>query len=60
MILYPTTDEFDFIAEISELTTPLELLEMVLNRPREWFDDPKHKDFNVKNWNALWKLNLVG
>ena len=30
MILYPTTDEFDFIAEISELTTPLELLEMVL------------------------------
>lgn len=48
MILYPTIDEFDFIAEISELTTPLEILEMVLHRPAEWFADPKHKNFSVK------------
>lgn len=45
MIVYPTLDEFDFISELSELTTPLEILETVLNRPREWFEDPKHKDF---------------
>ena len=48
MVLYPTIDEFDYIAEIGELTTPLEILEMLLNRPREWFEDPKHKNFTVK------------
>ncbi|KAG5416689.1 CNS1 [Candida metapsilosis] len=47
LILYPTIDEFDFIAEVSELSTPLEILELVLNRPKEWFDD-KHKEFHVK------------
>ncbi|KAI5966606.1 CNS1 [Candida theae] len=47
LILYPTIDEFDFIAEISELSTPLEVLELILNRPKEWFDE-KHKEFNVK------------
>lgn len=49
MILYPTTDEFDYIAEISELTTPQEILEMVMNRPKEWFDDIKHQNFSAKN-----------
>ena len=60
MILYPTNDEFDFIAEISELTTPLELLEMVLNRPREWFDDPKHKDFSVKKLECFMETDTGG
>lgn len=49
VVLYPTTDEFDYVAEISELTTPLELLEMVLDRPQSWFEDPKHKNFTVKS-----------
>lgn len=49
VVLYPTTNEFDFIAEISELTTPNEILEMVLDRPQSWFDDPKHKNFAPKN-----------
>lgn len=49
VILYPTTDEFDFVAEVSELTTPVELLQMVLDRPQSWFDDPKHKNFSVKS-----------
>lgn len=49
VILYPTTDEFDFVAEVSELTTPIELLEMVLDRPQSWFEDPKHKNFTVKS-----------
>lgn len=48
MVLYPSIDEFDYIAEVSELTTPLEILEMLLNRPREWFEDPKHQNFSVK------------
>lgn len=47
LILYPTIDEFDFIAEVSELSTPLEILELILNRPKEWFDE-KHKEFHVK------------
>lgn len=49
VVLYPTTDEFDFIAEISELSTAQELLEMVLDRPQLWFEDPKHKNFNAKS-----------
>lgn len=49
VVLYPTTDEFDFIAEISELTTPAEILEMVLDRPQSWFEDPKHKFFTAKS-----------
>lgn len=46
IVLYPTIDEFDYVAEVSELTTPLELLEMLLDRPREWFD--AHPGFTVK------------
>lgn len=49
VILYPTTDEFDFVAEISELTTPAELLAMILDRPQLWFEDPKHKNFTAKS-----------
>ncbi|CAK9438848.1 uncharacterized protein LODBEIA_P30720 [Lodderomyces beijingensis] len=46
LILYPTIDEFDFIAEISELSTPLEILELIFNRPQEWFE--KHPNFRIK------------
>ncbi|EMG46737.1 CNS1 Hsp70/Hsp90 co-chaperone CNS1 [Candida maltosa Xu316] len=60
MILYPTTDEFDYIAEVSELATPLELLEMVLNRPTEWFEDPKHKDFSVKKLECFMETEAGG
>ncbi|EGW34777.1 uncharacterized protein SPAPADRAFT_132884 [Spathaspora passalidarum NRRL Y-27907] len=60
MILYPTIDEFDFIDEISELTTPLELLEMILNRPKEWFDDPKHENFTVKNLQCFMETTSGG
>lgn len=60
MILYPTTDEFDFIGEISELSTPLELLEIVLDRPREWFDDAKHKDFHVKKLECFMETGSGG
>lgn len=49
VVLYPTTNEFDFIAEISELTTANDILSMVLDRPQSWFDDPKHKNFTSKN-----------
>lgn len=48
MILYPTTDEFDYIAEVGELSTPLEILELLMDRPKEWFEDPKHENFSVK------------
>lgn len=48
MILYPTTDEFDFVQEIGELTTPTELLSTVLDRPPSFFEDPKHKYFDLK------------
>ncbi|KAG7845476.1 hypothetical protein KL941_003322 [Ogataea angusta] len=45
MVLYPTTDEFDFVNEVSELSTPGELIELVMDRPDSYFEDPKHKNF---------------
>lgn len=48
MILYPTIDEMDFIAEVSELTTPNEIVELLMQRPQSWFEDPKHKNFSAK------------
>lgn len=49
MVLYPTIDEFDYVAEVGELTEPVDLLKMLLDRPKEWFEDPKHKNFNLKS-----------
>ncbi|AMD20774.1 HDR031Wp [Eremothecium sinecaudum] len=45
MVLYPMTEEFDFIASVSELTTVAEILEMLLDRPPEWFEKEGHQDF---------------
>lgn len=52
MVLYPTTDEFDFVADISELSTPIEVMELVLQRPESWFEDPKHENFTPKKLEA--------
>lgn len=52
MVLYPTTDEFDFIASVSELSTPNDLLDLVLDRPAEWFAQPGHKDFSSNKLQA--------
>lgn len=41
MVLFPTSNEFDFVAEVSELSTVNEILELVLL-------DPKHKDLTIK------------
>lgn len=48
IIIYPTVDEFDVVSEVSELTTPAELLEMVVDRPAEYFQDGKHDNFKPK------------
>lgn len=60
MILYPTIDEFDYVAEISELATPLEIIEMILNRPREWFENPKHENFTVKKLDCYMETEAGG
>lgn len=49
MVLYPVSDEFDFLAEVGELSTAAEILEIILQRPQEWFEDPRHKHFSLKN-----------
>ncbi|CUM66114.1 uncharacterized protein PRCAT00003770001 [Priceomyces carsonii] len=49
MVLYPTINEFDFIAEVSELLTASDILKLILDRPNNWFEDPKHKGFTLKN-----------
>jgi len=60
MIMYPTTDEFDFVASVSELTTPWELMELVLQRPPEWFQDPKHENFTPKKLDAYMETESGG
>ncbi|ODQ57727.1 hypothetical protein WICANDRAFT_97143 [Wickerhamomyces anomalus NRRL Y-366-8] len=60
MIMYPTTDEFDFVASVSELTTPWELMELVLQRPQEWFQDPKHENFTPKKLDAYMETESGG
>ncbi|CAI5758580.1 unnamed protein product [Candida verbasci] len=58
MLLYPTIDEFDYIEEISELITPLEILEMILDRPKEWFDS--HPGFTVNNLDCFMETETGG
>lgn len=48
MILYPTIDEFDFVAQISELSTFGDILSLILDRPQEWFAMPQHEGFSAK------------
>ncbi|SCU88202.1 LAFA_0E11298g1_1 [Lachancea sp. 'fantastica'] len=48
MIFYPTSDEFDFMGAVGELSTSEDLLNVVLQRPQEWFDDPIHENFTSK------------
>lgn len=60
MIIYPTTDEFDFIADVSELSTPLEIIDIVLQRPQEYFDDPKHVNFTSKKFDAYMETESGG
>lgn len=49
VVLYPTIDEFDYVAELGEFSSAAETLEMLLDRPQEWFADPKHEGFAVKS-----------
>lgn len=52
IVIYPSVDEFDVISEVSELTTPLELMELVMSRPEEYFHDGKHENFQPKKLEA--------
>lgn len=53
MVLYPTLDEFDVVSEVSELTTPYELMEMIFgDRPASFFEDGKHTNFKPKRLEA--------
>lgn len=48
MVFYPTTEEFDFVASVSEVSTPRQLLDMLLQRPKEWFEQDGHQEFTTK------------
>ncbi|QPG75770.1 hypothetical protein FOA43_003130 [Brettanomyces nanus] len=60
MVLYPTTDEFDFVSEVSELTTPLQLAEIVMDRPDSYFEDGKHTNFRPKRLEAYLETQSGG
>lgn len=60
MILYPTTDEFDFLQEVGELTTPNDILTAVMDRPQSYFEDPKHKNFLLKNFQCYLETEAGG
>lgn len=57
MILYPTIDEFDVVSEVSELTTPFEIMEMIFgDRPDGFFEDGRHNNFKPKKLEAYMEL----
>ncbi|CCK68074.1 HSP70/90 family co-chaperone CNS1 KNAG_0A03950 [Huiozyma naganishii CBS 8797] len=60
LVMYPTTNEFDFIAEVGELTTVQELLDLVMDRPQEWFDMPNHQNFSAKKLVAYMETKSGG
>ncbi|QLG71780.1 hypothetical protein HG535_0C01290 [Zygotorulaspora mrakii] len=60
LVLYPTTDEFDFVGEVSELTSISELLQLVMERPANWFELQGHEDFSVKKLVAYMEVKDGG
>lgn len=60
MVLYPTIDEFDFIAEISELSTASDILNVILDRPQTWFESPKHQNFTLKSLECFMETTSGG
>lgn len=60
MVLYPTIDEFDFIAEISELSTATDILNVILDRPQTWFESPKHQNFTLKSLECFMETTSGG
>lgn len=60
LVMYPTTGEFDFIAEVGELSSVQDLLDLIMQRPQEWFDEPKHKDFTPKKLLAYMETESGG
>lgn len=60
IIMYPTTNEFDFVAETGELSSIQDILALVMNRPSEWFDMPGHKNFSSKKLLAYMETEAGG
>lgn len=60
IIMYPTTNEFDFIGEVGELTTVQELLDLIMQRPPEWFEMEGHKNFSPKKLIAFMETQAGG
>ncbi|CAL9731265.1 hsp70/Hsp90 co-chaperone Cns1p [Monosporozyma unispora] len=60
IVMYPTTDEFDFIGEVSELTTVQELIDLVMQRPPKWFETEEHKNFSPKKLIAFMETENGG
>ncbi|SCV03209.1 LAME_0H08592g1_1 [Lachancea meyersii CBS 8951] len=60
MVFYPSSDEFDFIGAVGELSTPEDLLNILLQRPQEWFDQPIHQDFTTKKLLAFMETEAGG
>ncbi|CDK26603.1 unnamed protein product [Kuraishia capsulata CBS 1993] len=60
LVLYPTTTEFDLVDQISELTTPKQIMEMVTNRDPEYYKDPQHQEFTTKKLEAYMETESGG
>lgn len=60
LVLYPTCDEFDFVAQVSELTSVQELVSLVMDRPEEWFQQPGHENFSAKSLVAYMETEACG
>ncbi|CAI1921957.1 HSP70/90 co-chaperone [Saccharomyces pastorianus] len=60
LIMYPTLDEFDFVGEVSELTTVQELIDLVMDRPQERFEKEGKQNFTPKKVLAFMETKAGG
>lgn len=60
IIMYPTTNEFDFIAETGELSTIQDIIDLLMQRPEEWFEMPGHENFSPKKLLAYMETEAGG
>ncbi|CAI4055689.1 HSP70/90 family co-chaperone CNS1 SKDI_02G2650 [Saccharomyces kudriavzevii IFO 1802] len=60
LIMYPTQDEFDFVGEVSELTTLQELIDLVIDGPQERFKKEGKQNFIAKKVLAFMETKSGG
>lgn len=60
IVMYPTTNEFDFVATVGELTPVQDMIEVLTDRPIEWFNIKGHENFTSKQLQVYMETETGG